>query len=99
MQEKDKLDEAISCYQKALQINPNFADAYSELTYQMQRRCNWQELGAMTAKCDDLTRKALDAGIKPAETPFISIVDTLTHLLISLLQSHGVAILQGLCLT
>jgi protein O-GlcNAc transferase len=71
--EKNKHDDAISCFQKALRINPDSAEAYVQLTYEMQQICNWQDLGAMTAKCDDLTRKALEAGTKPAETPFMSI--------------------------
>jgi protein O-GlcNAc transferase len=71
--EKGEHDEAISCYQKALQINPDLAEAYIELTYQMQQICNWREFGAMTAKCDGLTRKALDMGTKTTEKPFMSI--------------------------
>lgn len=73
-QEKLQLDEAvIACCKKALEINPDFAKAYSLLTYEMQQTCKWKEFGAMTAKLDDLTRKALDTGTEPVETPFMSI--------------------------
>jgi protein O-GlcNAc transferase len=73
-QEKGQLDEAvITCCKKALEINPDQAEAYCQLTYQMQRTCNWQELKVMAAKLDGLTEKALAAGVKPAETPFMNI--------------------------
>ena len=71
--EKKLLDKAMLSFQKALQIDPNLADAYIQLSYLMQQMCYWQELGSMTAKCDALTRTALDIGAKPAETPFMSI--------------------------
>jgi protein O-GlcNAc transferase len=70
---KDKPDEAIYCYQKALQSKPDLAEAYAALTFQMQRICNWKELGTMSVECDNLTRRALDAGIRPAEEPFMNI--------------------------
>ncbi len=73
-QYKGQLQEALIHYKKALHINPNLTEAYSQLTYLMQQTCNWQEFEVMTSKLDNLTSKALDAGMKPAETPFMSIV-------------------------
>ncbi len=72
-QDQGKSVEAISCYQKALEIKPEFAEPYSELSHQLQRTCTWQRLQAMTTKLDSLTKKALDSGKKPAESPFISL--------------------------
>jgi protein O-GlcNAc transferase len=73
--EKGYLDETVlALFKKALQINPDLADV-SQFTYQLhQRTCAWQELVAMEAKLDGQTRKALDAGTKPAELPFYSII-------------------------
>jgi len=68
-----KSDEAIACYKKALDINPNFAEAYSQLTNQLQQTCAWQELEGLSAKLDGLTKKSLDSGTKPGESPFISL--------------------------
>ena len=31
LQDRDRIDDAVACYRKALQINPNFADAYNDL--------------------------------------------------------------------
>jgi protein O-GlcNAc transferase len=74
-EEKGQWGEAVlDCYKKALEINPDLPEAYSQLTYQVQQTCNWQDLEAMTVKLDSLTRKALDTGTKPAETPFMSII-------------------------
>jgi protein O-GlcNAc transferase len=72
--EQGQPDEVVIAYcEKALEINPDHAEAYCQLTYQMQRTCNWQKLEVMTAKLDRLTRRALNAGTRPAETPFMSI--------------------------
>ena len=72
--DQKKLDKAISSYQKALDIDPNLAEAYGELFHQFQRTCTWQKLEDMTAKFDEFTTKALDNGIKTAETPFVSLM-------------------------
>ena len=74
LQDKMQFDYAITCYQKAIQLNPDFAEAYSRLVYQFRKTCAWQELKAMTAKLDGLTKKALDTGTKTAESPFLSII-------------------------
>jgi protein O-GlcNAc transferase len=72
--EKGQLDESVIAFgKKALEINPDLAEAYSLLTHEMQQMCNWQEFEALTSTLDRLTRKALDAGTKPVETPFTSI--------------------------
>jgi protein O-GlcNAc transferase len=74
-QDKRQRDEAaIACYKKALEIKPDFAEAGSNLFHQLQQMCMWREVKAITAKLDSLTRKALDAGTIPAETPPINIV-------------------------
>ena len=71
--DQGNLNEAISCYQKALELKPDCPEAYSELVHQLQRTCAWQKLDGLTDKLDGLTRKALDNGTKPAESPFISL--------------------------
>ena len=71
--DEDKLDEAIRCFQKSLQLKPDFAETYCNLVYLYQQTFGWQKLDVVTAKLDDLTKKSLDTGIKPAESPFLSI--------------------------
>jgi protein O-GlcNAc transferase len=72
-QGQNKTNEAISCYQKALKLKTDFAEACNNLVRQFQQTCAWQELEAMTVKLDGLTRKAMDIGKKPAESPYINI--------------------------
>jgi protein O-GlcNAc transferase len=75
LEEKGQLDEAITCYQKTLQLKPDFAEACAKLTEQLQKICAWQEYKSMAVKLSDLTRKALSAGRRPAETPFYTLVN------------------------
>jgi protein O-GlcNAc transferase len=95
LHEKGEEDETvIACCKKALEINPDLDGAYALLTYQIQRTCNWQELSAMTAKLDGLTGKALDAGGKPSETPFMSIIrhdDPAVNFAVAKLWSHDIS--------
>ena len=72
-QDKKQLDNVLVCFQKALALNPSFAEAYCNIVYHYHQTCDWEELGDMIAKLDGLTRKALNAGTKPAESPFQNI--------------------------
>jgi protein O-GlcNAc transferase len=71
--DQDRKNEAITCYQKALQIKPDYSDSYSNIVDQLRQTCNWQELTSIAAKLDGFTRKALDNGTKPVESPFHNI--------------------------
>jgi protein O-GlcNAc transferase len=74
LKEKGQLANAIKCFQNALQLNPDFAKACGNLVNLLQETCCWQELQAMTAELDSLTKKALNTGTKPGESPFHNII-------------------------
>ena len=71
--DREQIEDAISCFQKALQLKTDFPEACSNLVFQFQQMCAWKELKSVTAKLNGLTRKSLDTGTKPAESPFLSI--------------------------
>ena len=71
--DEDNIDEAVRCFQKSLQLKPDSAETYSNLVYLLQQTCDWQKLDGVTVRLDGLTSKSLDTGIKPAESPFLSI--------------------------
>jgi len=97
--DQGNLVEAISCYKKALEIQPEFAEPYGELFHQLQRTCTWQKLQAMTVKLDNLTKKPWIVEKKPLNRLLLAFPDTLICLAILLLQGHGVEILPGQCRT
>lgn len=39
MKDRGKFQEALRCYEKAIQINPNFAAAHSNLASLLKERC------------------------------------------------------------
>ena len=71
--DREQIEDAVACFQKALQLKPDFAEACSNLVFQFQQMCVWKELESMAGKLNGLTRKSLDTGTKPAESPFLSI--------------------------
>jgi protein O-GlcNAc transferase len=72
-QDQGKPSEAISCFQKALQLKPDFAEPFVQLVRGLQLTCEWEKLRGLRARLDELTRKALDNGAKPAESPFFNL--------------------------
>jgi protein O-GlcNAc transferase len=72
-QDQYKLDEAMSCFQKALKLKPDLAVTYGSLLYVLQETCKWKNMQDVAIKNDELTKKALAKGITPAELPFLSI--------------------------
>jgi len=71
--EQGRADEAISCYHKSLELNPSHDLALNSLVYLRQCLCDWQHLGHLTDKLDELTRKSLNSGTTPGEKPFENI--------------------------
>jgi protein O-GlcNAc transferase len=68
----DDQDESIACYRKAVEAEPDSATNYVQLILKLMATFSWQELKTLTAKLDYFTRKSLDSGKTPVETPFIS---------------------------
>jgi protein O-GlcNAc transferase len=66
-----KSEEAVACFRRAIEIDPDYASAYRHLVHQLQKDCSWSQMEAPAAKLDRLTKASLDAGVRPAEDPFI----------------------------
>ena len=73
LMDSGKSAEAKSSYRRALEINPEYAKACAYLVSRLQQECSWQELRRWDKKLDVLTRRSLDKGVTPAETPFLNI--------------------------
>lgn len=71
--EKGDSDQAISSFYQSLRLKPDDAQACCNLFDQLQKTCAWQELGSLSVRLDDLTKKSLDAGTKTAESPFLNL--------------------------
>lgn len=68
-----KSEEAVVCFRKAIEIDPNYASAHRHLVHQLQKDCAWSQMEVPAAKLDRLTKASLDAGMRPAEDPFINL--------------------------
>ena len=68
-----KSEEAVACFRRAIEIDPDYASAYRHLVHQLQKDCSWSQMEAPAAKLDRLTKASLDAGVRPAEDPFLNL--------------------------
>jgi protein O-GlcNAc transferase len=68
-----KSEEAVACFRKAIEIWPDYASAFRHLVHQLQKDCSWSEMEAPAAGLDRLTKVSLDAGVRPAEDPFLNL--------------------------
>jgi len=68
-----KSEEAVACFRKAIEIQPDYASAFRHLVHQLQKDCSWSEMEAPAAGLDRLTKLSLDAGVRPAEDPFLNL--------------------------
>ncbi|GEM_PF-1050280 len=73
LKDQGKIREAVNCYRKALQLEPEMPAACSNLLFQLQQTCSWQDFDALSAKLDRLTRNMLNKGLKTDEDPFVNL--------------------------
>ncbi len=66
-------EQAAACFRKAIEIQPDCASAFRHLVRQLQKDCCWPEMEASSARLDRLTEASLDAGVRPAEDPFLNL--------------------------
>ena len=63
-------DKAITCFQRALDIDPNFEFAAASLLHSFQHVCDWSGYSKLEPKVRDLTKKSIREGSKIGDTPF-----------------------------
>ena len=49
LQDQGKLDEAIACYRRALELKPDYAEAHTNLGIALQARGSWTKRSPATA--------------------------------------------------
>lgn len=69
----ERSEAAVSCFRKAIEIQPDYASAYRHLVHQLQKDCSWSEMAAAAVRLDRLTKASLEAGVRPAEDPFLNL--------------------------
>lgn len=74
LEDSGQAKEAIQSYLKALDIDPDYAKAYSHLVHQLLHVCAWDQLGPFNERLDELTMRALEEGEKPDEMPFLNLI-------------------------
>jgi protein O-GlcNAc transferase len=63
-------DEAIDCFRRVLEINPQYVAAHSALAHSMQQRCRWENLAATVERVYELTREEMTRGTEITTSPF-----------------------------
>jgi len=67
------IEAAIDALESVLRQDPHNAEAVAYLLRQYQQACDWGRVTRLSAKLDQLTRKAIEKGVAPAEPPFLNI--------------------------
>src|SRR5690606_17190744 len=65
LRELGRLDEAIACYEKALQLDPHLYHARVHLVHQKQHVCDWQDLDKDIAQIRECVRTIPEAQVSP----------------------------------
>jgi protein O-GlcNAc transferase len=73
-QKQDRFEAGIRCHRKALELKPDYELARCQLYYQLRQVCDWQTTRDLEAQIDAATRSSLQAGLKPAEDPFLNLI-------------------------
>lgn len=86
LKEKTQLYEAAKLYQRVIEQQATFTDAYNGLLECLRGLCAWQQIEEISAKLRDLTKKEIAQGKRTGQTPFTSIAishDPITNLAIA----------------
>jgi protein O-GlcNAc transferase len=71
-----QLEDAISSYRKAIDLQPDLGSAYDNLVHALQQTCSWEEFQNVAAKLEEISKDQMKNHVRPAETPFISVLRT-----------------------
>ena len=67
------VENAIQSFQRAFSLKPDYSTALNQHFFQALEGCLWKELKNLTFRLDNLTARELKHGLKPGETPFVSV--------------------------
>lgn len=73
LRKQDCIGRAIMSCRRALQITPGFAEAAAYLLQLAQHACDWELVDQLMPEIDRLTDHQIQQGIKPAESPMLSL--------------------------
>ena len=73
-QETDQSDAAISCFEKVLELDPDNSKVHSHIIHELYQRCEWSRVDALNLRIDQFTDAELNAGRRPNEMPFLSLI-------------------------
>lgn len=72
--ENDDLNRAAACFEKALDLDPNYIEACDELDWASRKACDWDGLTRAKQSLDALIDKKNRDSIHYLETPFRSVI-------------------------
>jgi protein O-GlcNAc transferase len=72
----DRMDEAAACYRKSLELRPDYPEATGSLFHCLQNICAWEDIGPLARKLDEMNRRAIAAGERTPEVPFVNLTRT-----------------------
>jgi predicted O-linked N-acetylglucosamine transferase (SPINDLY family) len=64
-------EKAVYCFRQALLVNPDFHAARSNLAFWQRMICDWQGLSEVNQRIATETRRSLENGDVPLESPFV----------------------------
>jgi len=74
-----RLPEAIEAYRTALDLKPDYHDAFCNLVHVLQSVCDWTDYEERLAKLQAIVAEQLDSGRLPSVHPHHSILYPLSH--------------------
>ena len=73
LRKQEKISQALTACRRALQITPNFAEAGTYLLQLAQHACDWNLIDGLMPEIDRLTDQQIRQGIRPTESPMLSL--------------------------
>lgn len=73
-QETGDSENAVSSFRKVLELDPENSKAHSHLVHELYQRCEWSQIDSLNLRIDHYTKAELNAGRRPNEMPFLSLI-------------------------
>jgi len=68
--EQGKLDEAVACFRRALELKPSYASALGSLVHELQHVCCWDDLRVLSERVIEAIDQDSDVGLAAPVAPF-----------------------------